>query len=140
VTRGRSVGIDIELIRPAVADDELIVDRHFSTLEREAYFSLPPQNRSAMFFRTWAGKEAFLKATGAGLSRPLSSFSILYRPDKTAELVADDLSPLGNQDWTFVEIEPAAHYVGSLVVAGGSPSIRLRRWLDAGPFQSDFNP
>ena len=70
VTHGREVGVDLEFIRPL--DDLLnLADRNFSVAENNVLRSLPEQDRRNGFFDCWTRKEAFLKATGDGLSFPL---------------------------------------------------------------------
>ncbi len=62
-----SVGIDVELMRSL--PQALSLARRFFQEQEVAYLvSLPPTRQEAMFFRLWTAKEAYLKATGEGLS------------------------------------------------------------------------
>ena len=67
VTRDRSVGIDVERIRPEL-DFQPIVDRHFSARERSELLGKSQNIRYQHFFSMWTRKEAVLKMLGWGLS------------------------------------------------------------------------
>jgi 4'-phosphopantetheinyl transferase len=74
------VGVDIEKIR-AMPDWRAVALRFFSPAEIAWIENGPQAEQLAAFFTCWTGKEAYLKATGAGLGVPLSSFSVLPRGD-----------------------------------------------------------
>jgi 4'-phosphopantetheinyl transferase len=69
-TAGCEIGIDIERIRP-VPGLQNIADRFFSRREAAELLSLPENHRDQAFFQCWTRKEAYIKATGEGLSAPL---------------------------------------------------------------------
>lgn len=75
----RSVGVDVEEIKP-MRDMDGIVRCFFAPGEIQFYAGLPATARTETFFRCWTRKEAFLKATGDGLFRPLNSFSVSLLP------------------------------------------------------------
>lgn len=62
------VGVDIEALRQA---NLRVAKRFFSAQEKEYV------KDSETFFYVWTRKEAFIKQTGEGLSRPLTSFNSL---------------------------------------------------------------
>lgn len=70
LARGREVGVDVEAIDPAL-DVDVVIRRFFPAEEAKTLLQLSRQDRCAAFFRSWARKEAFAKADGAGLRRPL---------------------------------------------------------------------
>jgi 4'-phosphopantetheinyl transferase len=82
ITVDGQIGVDVERIRP-VTDADDIVKRYFAPLEASEYARLPASERPATFFSTWTRKEAFLKATGLGLQRPLDSFEVEVTPGAT---------------------------------------------------------
>jgi 4'-phosphopantetheinyl transferase len=110
VTRGRSLGVDVEHQRP-VPEAERIISDFGSALEKEAFASLRPEERQDLFVPWWTCKEAFVKALGEGLSMPLANFSILVSAGGRLELAGWD-------DWSLHTIQPAPGYVGALVVEG----------------------
>jgi 4'-phosphopantetheinyl transferase len=61
------VGIDLETIRPLPNALDL-ARRFFCPAEAEAIAALPPASQAAAFFTLWTRKEAYLKATGAGIT------------------------------------------------------------------------
>jgi 4'-phosphopantetheinyl transferase len=76
------VGVDVEASdRPIELD---IAERFFAREEVEVLNALPAAQRRRAFFRFWTLKEAFIKATGEGLHRPLDSFSFTLDPVRIA--------------------------------------------------------
>ncbi len=51
--------------------------RCFHPEEQKALEEAPEDRRQTLFFRLWTRKESFLKATGEGLSAPMSGFSVI---------------------------------------------------------------
>ena len=66
------MGVDIELPRCTLS----MARRFFHPAEAAFVQSLPPQRQPEALCRLWVAKEAFLKAEGVGLHRPLSSFCV----------------------------------------------------------------
>jgi 4'-phosphopantetheinyl transferase len=73
ITTGGACGVDIEVIRPGISTTE-IAERFFAPAEIHWLRSLPPEETVKGFFRLWTVKEAVIKATGLGLSTPLTDF------------------------------------------------------------------
>jgi len=74
LARSREVGVDIERVRRVDAD--AIAARFFSVPERVALRQLGQHLRAEAFFQCWTRKEAYLKATGAGLTAALDDFDV----------------------------------------------------------------
>lgn len=74
------LGVDIERIRGDV-DTSSLAERFFSLRERAGLRALPEHLRVPGFYACWTRKEAFMKATGDGLSFPLADFSATTHPD-----------------------------------------------------------
>jgi 4'-phosphopantetheinyl transferase len=70
------IGVDLEF-----ADSQIEIDaiaaRFFAPDEREALRLLPDDERCDLFFRLWTRKEAFVKASGVGISGSFTGFSAL---------------------------------------------------------------
>ena len=100
------VGVDIEVSDRRV--DLAVADRFFAPPEILAIRTAPPERRAELFFRYWTLKEAFIKATGEGLSRNLASFSFTLDPVRIAfHPNAGSTQHNDNPcDWQFVERSP----------------------------------
>lgn len=133
VTRMGDVGIDIEYMRPDI-DPLALVNRFFSSFEREAFARLPAhENINHAFFRAWTRKEAILKALGTGISQleqycvPVSEARLL-----TPMLVKDaNGQPLEGYQLVDIALGDAENekYVSSSAVMGSTPTIRLQDFL-----------
>jgi len=75
VASGGRLGVDIERVR-FVADAERLAASFFSRRESDEIRRTPADARHRAFLDIWTRKEALLKATGEGLSRPLDSFDV----------------------------------------------------------------
>jgi len=129
VAAGREVGVDVEHCR-ALPEVESIAQRYFSVEERETLATLPDWQRREAFFNIWACKEAFIKATGLGLSYPLQSFSApLVAPagqrPAQVETGASTLSGAG-QAWGLRRLSVSTGYAAA--VAAEELSWALRLW------------
>lgn len=69
------LGVDVERRREDL-DVGALAERFFSAPEVEHLARLAEPSRTRAFFAIWTRKEAYLKATGDGLSLPLSSFAV----------------------------------------------------------------
>jgi len=123
------VGVDVEAAdRPIELE---IADRFFAPEEVGVLNALPAAQRQSAFFRFWTLKEAFIKATGEGLHRPLDSFSftlnpvrIAFHPERRSLPHREDPA-----EWNFAEYCPIPDRPVALAVrrtSAGSPH------LDAG--------
>jgi 4'-phosphopantetheinyl transferase len=114
VTRGREVGVDIEQIRSL--PDAAAIARHFFAPAEIAAFRtvLGTEHEAQAFFNAWTRKEAFLKALGDGLARPLDSFEVSLLPGDPARLLRIDDHPADG--WQLYTLDPLPGYVVALVV------------------------
>jgi|SRR5579862_4153432 len=118
ITREREIGIDIELIRPEIAGED-IAKRYFSRREVEELNKLPPELRTEGFFHCWTRKEAYVKARGDGLSIPLESFDVSLTPGLAVELNSAD-----RLQWSLRSFAPAPDYVGAIIAKGSNWKLR----------------
>ena len=113
-TRGRRIGIDIEKIRHDF-DTAQIAERFFSITEREGLCQLSGEQLCQAFFRCWTRKEAFVKATGDGLSLPLSQFDVAFAPGEPARLLQTRPVAAEAQNWFMEELSIHPDYAGAIV-------------------------
>jgi 4'-phosphopantetheinyl transferase len=118
VTRARPIGVDLERWSEGVEHLEL-AERFFSPGERDALRALShaPELVEAGFFAAWTRKEAYLKATGHGISRGLHHFDVTLTPGERARLLVDRLDGGAVERWSMIELAPASGYSAALVVA-----------------------
>ena len=113
---GLEVGVDVEAVRELRDADE-IAKRFFSRHERGAYFALDPHDRLQGFFNCWTRKEAFIKAVGDGLFRPLDSFDVSVAPGIPAEILRVGDTPGERCGWQIESFSPAPGFVAAVVSA-----------------------
>ncbi|QBF29679.1 4'-phosphopantetheinyl transferase superfamily protein [Thalassococcus sp. S3] len=106
------VGVDIERQRPRRSASRL-AERLFAEEERTALAALEPACFSLAFTELWTLKEAFIKATGEGLARPLNSFAIDWTVPR---LVRGQ----GDADWVLDTLPVGPGYRAALAIRGAS--------------------
>lgn len=114
-TWDRRIGVDIEHISP-MSDAEEISQRFFSHHENISLRTIPKSERLEAFYNCWTRKEAFLKATGEGLSRSLDSFDVSLVPGEPAQLIYVKGDPLEASRWSLWSLITVPDFVGTLAV------------------------
>jgi 4'-phosphopantetheinyl transferase len=122
----RPVGVDLEEWERDMNHLEL-AERFFSPAEREALRALAPSADDLVrgFFAAWSRKEAYLKATGHGVTRGLHHFDVTLAPHEPARLVADRRDEEALERWRMVALPPAPDFSGALVVAAPLDEVLL---------------
>lgn len=116
--KNKEIGIDIEKIadRPYME----LADRFFSKDEFELLSNLQnPDQQKVGFFKIWTRKEAYLKATGEGLSHPLNDFSVNISDN--AKFLDEKL----NKKWAIGNIDLGDFYCGSWV-----SELNLKKYIE----------
>ncbi len=126
VAADREVGVDIEYARP-LEDAQGLACRFFSQAESEALAQTPPDQQLAAFYRLWTRKEAYLKATGLGISEHLARVEFSFEAGQPGVLARIDGDETAARAWSLAEISPAKGYFGT-VVARGKFALQCRRW------------
>jgi hypothetical protein len=112
ITRGPyEVGVDIEQRRDRRHLDRLAA-RTMTPIEYDEWRALPGAERLDAFLRTWTAKEAYLKATGHGLARPLRE------------------TPAMPAGWRTFPFAPATDVVGAVVVDAPDAAAPVARAWD----------
>jgi len=126
VALGRPVGVDLERWSPESEHLEL-AERFFSPSERDALRALAgdAERLIAGFFAAWSRKEAYLKATGDGITRGLHHFDVSLAPDEPARLLEDRLDPAAAGRWTMQALAPADGFSAALVATAPLREVRL---------------
>ena len=117
VTQDRRVGIDIEEIR-FIDEVEVLAQRFLSPQENLVFQGLACEYKLEAFFDCWTRKEAYVKATGDGLSRRTESFDVAFAPRESARLLNVEGQPKEASRWSLLGLVPASGYVGAIAVEG----------------------
>jgi 4'-phosphopantetheinyl transferase len=120
------VGIDVEEIRQ-LPDASAIALRYFSSDENAALRRVNAPQRLEAFFNCWTRKEAYVKATGEGLMRPLDSFCVDVTNIELGGLIPVDPRG-GNVQWWLRSLIPALGFVGAVAAAGQEWALEAWRW------------
>jgi len=125
VAAGLAIGVDLEQVRP-VQNLARLVERFFAPEERRQWDGLSEVSRPLAFFYGWTRKEAWLKATGSGLSFPLDQFCVSLDPAEPARLISVRGSSAEAAAWHLQSCEPCPNYVAAL--AARADRVEIRRW------------
>ena len=114
---GRRIGIDVEAHRP-IPELDSITRLVLTSRERRQLANLRPRQRRDAFFRAWTRKEAFLKATGDGLTRPAERIEVSLAPRGSRLLLAVDGDPDAAGHWQVRDLPAGRGYSAALAVEG----------------------
>ena len=122
--RAGRVGVDVERWSPRLAEPERarIVTSVFSTGEQAALAQLPAALHRAAFYSVWTRKEAYIKATGHGISRGLDHFEVSVHPE-AACIRSDTSVESGVAHWRCVDLSPEPGYSAALATDIGAPHV-----------------
>jgi len=122
VTLRRPIGTDIEFIRPGPDPDQL-ARRFFTSGEYNMLKPLPADRKRRLFFDLWTCKEAYLKATGRGLSG-LEDAEIGFGTDKRALIKGRGPQDGTGEHWSLQQLHvPVSGYSAAVAVEGNGCSI-----------------
>ena len=127
VSEGRETGVDVERVRSGIASEPL-AERFFSARETAALRAIPECRRLEAFLTYWTGKEAYVKARGAGLAIPLDSFDVSPILEEKTALVSVDQILLDASTWSLRPLHPAPGYLGAVAAEGRDWDVRLWHW------------
>jgi 4'-phosphopantetheinyl transferase len=121
------VGIDVEAVR-SMEDWQGIAQSHFSPKENAALHNTVESDRLNGFFRCWTRKEAFLKANGLGLSKPLDSFAVSVATEEFPELLSCEWDSREILRWRLVSLALGPGFIGALAIQRREWKISSFNW------------
>lgn len=127
LTRHRPIGVDVESVQRK-SDLEGIARYSFSSRENATLLALPADERPAAFFRCWTRKEAFIKATGQGLSFGLDAFDVTLAPGEPARVLEIRGRSTEAADWSLRELAPGPGYAAALAAQGPLGELTCWQW------------
>jgi 4'-phosphopantetheinyl transferase len=116
ITRQAPIGIDLEYCQPLELDT--IAKSYFSSREYAQLSALPPWEQRTAFFQLWTCKEAYLKATGQGLSG-LEDAELSFQCNQPI------LKTTGTECWQLQSLIPAPRYIAAWAVARQSWAVQF---------------
>jgi 4'-phosphopantetheinyl transferase len=123
------VGADIELPKGRRTDD--IARRFYAPGEIARMFALTDAAaRQDAFFRVWTCKEAFLKATGEGLSRSTRSYEIELAGSGARLLWAAGIPDAATR-YSVYPLDPGDPYRAAIVAESARLAVRKVEWPGA---------
>jgi 4'-phosphopantetheinyl transferase len=118
VAHGRRVGVDIEHIDEP-GDVRRITARFLSPRDRDAIEQLPADRQRDAFLRCWTRKEAYMKARGDGISRPLDDFDVTPTSDPSrARLQSSSGDPNETEGWELADVPAPRGFMAAIAVEG----------------------
>jgi 4'-phosphopantetheinyl transferase len=116
-TRRRDIGVDVEKVRTDF-DVDAIARRFFSSQEQRQLAAFPSGEKFEAFFRCWTRKEAYIKATGEGLSLPLGQFDVSLDSGGKNALLATRPDESEAGQWLLRGVPAGPGYLAALCVRG----------------------
>ena len=129
VTLRHEIGIDLEYLR-LMPDALDIANRFFTKTENKALRTLPESQKLEGFFIHWVCKEAYLKALGDGLAKPLDQFEILSTLRRPQGLLKVADHPNESKRWFFQVFRPTDGYISALAMEQKDLKSVYWQWLD----------
>jgi 4'-phosphopantetheinyl transferase len=126
------LGVDVEQMRPELAD-EMTAQQFLSAAEMTTFRQLPSELQATAFFNYWSCKEAYLKATGAGMSVAPETIAVGLDEQAAPQWIEVPGDVARWLCWHFV---PQPGYVGALMQYGERERPALRSENQSHRFRS----
>jgi len=123
VACGRAVGVDVERWADEIVYDDL-AEYCFSPMEQAELAATDVRNKAAAFFAGWTRKEAYIKATGLGVSAGLDYFDVSLAAGSAAKLLCDRHTGSSAADWLLYDVALGVGYSGAIVARGSDWRLR----------------
>lgn len=118
------IGVDVEEVR-TLREIDAICRRFFCAEEAAEVLGNAEDERSLVFHTCWTRKEAFIKATGDGLSTPLDSFRVSLGRENQARLLHIGFDESRAQSWTLHGLDLPEPYVGAVCYNAAPRAVQL---------------
>lgn len=126
VAPSRAVGVDLEAVQPRAM--AALAARFYSPREAEILQTLSPEHRTTAFFRAWSCKEAFVKATGAGLTLPTRQVEVTLLPHEEPRLLSIAGDEAAAARWRLVTLDAVPGFAAALCAEGHDWAHQLLDW------------
>lgn len=119
----RDIGVDLEVTSKPL-DVMALAAQFFSPAEVAALRAVASEARQRAFYTIWTQKEAFIKAMGDGLSRPLDSFDVSPQRRALGSLETRSDPALG-RGFTLLQVDPGPGFAAALAYDGDAGTLRF---------------
>ena len=113
IAAGADLGVDVERIERGI-DADGIAGRYFAPTEIGWLRAAPAEARARRFITLWTLKEAYLKATGEGISESLTKMA--FEVSDNGRITFTPPSGIEPRPWQFATFTPAPGYLLSVAV------------------------
>jgi 4'-phosphopantetheinyl transferase len=120
VSHQAEVGVDVESMDRLITLE--MVEGSFTAGERIWLRSLPEARRAAGLLQLWTLKEAYIKATGLGLSQRLDAFGFTFEP---LRIIACDPAIGDVAEWRFEQKMIGASHILAAAYRGSGSSLPI---------------
>jgi 4'-phosphopantetheinyl transferase len=125
--RTATIGLDLEVVRPMAAAERL-ARRFFSPAEQDAIMARTGDDRDRLLLTLWTRKEAWLKATGRGISVRLAEVEVEPEPRRAPRLLGLPHGCGDHRDWHLLAPDLGGATACTVCLAAGSWSLEVARW------------
>ncbi len=121
ISSGAAIGVDLELAERRSVRPLALARRYFSQEETAALSALDEQQLPGAFMRTWACKEAIVKASGHGIANQLCRFTVEVNPHTPPAVL--NMRDDDHAQWGLALAVPAKGAIAAVAVR--NPGVKL---------------
>jgi len=123
------VGVDLEPTHRKAHHPLGVARRYFSPAESAALAALGRAELDSAFLRTWACKEAVVKASGEGIANQLCRFTVETHPARPVKVL--DFDGKAADDWSLSVLCPDSNFLGAVSARAAGLKIFAFRLMPA---------
>jgi 4'-phosphopantetheinyl transferase len=127
VARAAPVGADLEQLRP-LPDIDRISATFFSAHENVELQAMPQEQKLEGFFNGWTRKEAYLKATGQGITELGDQVEVSLTPGAPARILRIAGDAQAASHWSLHCFSPAPGFIGALAIQRSEVKPAFWQW------------
>ena len=124
---GVNLGVDVEKVVADFPSME-IAKSFFSEEELKNLSILKQPAFQEAFFSCWTLKEAYLKATGHGLTRKLNDFCVSFGPNRPALLLSDETEKTAPQKWRLNSMKLIEGYAAAVAYDSHDAIVKTKEY------------
>ena len=127
-SHGHEIGVDIEYVRD-IPEMEQLAGQILTPKEKAEFKTLSKSKRKEAFFDCWTRKEAFVKATGDGLSRSLNEIEISPVAGDSGKILAANAISFDSSQWFVYDLNINGGYKAAFAREKPCWDLACFQWL-----------